>query len=117
MNERWRKPAEVLAVEPSDEAFITSDGRIQRGVKLTLSPETIERMRLGYMCVKCQEPFQVPWPIRCHVCGAPIASKQREYFHRELAPGVVDLGSRVSMRDELAELPERAERAMREEKT
>jgi len=48
-------------------------------------PETVERMRLGYMCCKCLEPFETPWPERCPVCGAPIRSEQAEYFAREFA--------------------------------
>jgi hypothetical protein len=112
--ERWRKPAGVLDIDPSGEVTITSDGRIQRIPTLVLDAETVERMRLGYMCVKCLEPFQVPWPVRCHVCGAPIAREQRAYFEREFA-GDVHMGSRVSIEDELASLPERAAQAEREE--
>jgi DNA-directed RNA polymerase subunit RPC12/RpoP len=104
--ERWRKPVKVLQVEHSSEAFITSDGRIQRGVNIVLDGESVERMRLGYVCAKCLEPFEVPWPLRCNVCGAPVASKQREFFEREFSPSVVELGPRTTMAEELERLRE-----------
>lgn len=105
MTERWRRPARVLSAEASGEAIVTNDGRIQRNVELVLDRETVERVRLGYLCAKCFEPFPVPWPRRCNVCGAPIARDQREFFHREFT-GEVPLGSRTSIEDELARLRE-----------
>ena len=86
MPERWRKPAEVIDIqELPDQGFWLPDGRVQGAVQLTLSEDTIERMRLGYMCVKCMEPFEQAWPERCPVCGAPVRDKQAEYFAREFA--------------------------------
>ena len=106
MNERWRKPLKVLHIEPSDEAFLTSDGRLQRGVRVTYDRESTERIRLGYACAKCMEPFEVPWPEHCDVCGAPVRSRQAEYFEKEWLPQEVDLGSRHSISGELDRLRE-----------
>lgn len=103
MTERWRKPLGVIHVEHSSEAILTSDGRTMRNPSFVFDAESIERLRLGYACIKCMEPFEVPWPERCPVCGAPVASEQREYFEREFA-GETPLGSRVSYADELTRL-------------
>lgn len=108
MAERWRRPAVVLDIEQSpDTALWLPDGRVQGEVRLTLADETVERMRLGYMCAKCLEPFERAWPKRCHVCGAPIRTKQAEYFAREFL-GEELLGG-ATLEDELAGLHERAE--------
>lgn len=84
MPERWRRPAEVLAIEDSpDEGLWLPDGRVLGNVRMTMTKETIERMREGYLCAKCLEPFEQAWPERCHVCGAPVREKQSEYFANE----------------------------------
>jgi hypothetical protein len=105
MIERWRRPLHVLQVEPSDEAFLTSDGRLQRGVRVTYDRESTERIRLGYACGKCMEPFEIPWPEHCNVCGAPVRERQPEFFAREFA-GESHLGSRLSLPEELERLRE-----------
>jgi hypothetical protein len=84
--ERWRKPAQVITVEEQDaEGIWLPDGRVQGGVRMVVAPETAERMRLGYLCMKCLEPFETPWPERCGVCGAPVREKQAEFFAEEFA--------------------------------
>jgi len=98
--ERWRKPIEVLNIEQSDEIVVGRDGRIQRAVNLELAPESIERLREGYACLKCFEPFEQAWPARCPVCGAPIARDQRLFFAREYA-GVVPAPQRLSVDEEV----------------
>jgi len=108
MSERWRQPARVLDIQQSPTQGIwLPDGRVQGEVEITLALETIERMRTGFMCVKCFEPFEEAWPERCHVCGAPIRSKQAEHFAREFG-GEVHLGPNTSLEEEIAGLPERA---------
>lgn len=84
-DERWRRPAKVLDVEHVEQGIWLPDGRVHGEVKLTFDPETIGRMRAGYMCVKCLEPFEQAWPVRCNVCGAPIRDRQAEFFAREYA--------------------------------
>ena len=107
--ERWRKPIVPLAVRNHDsEGLLLPDGRQQREAVLTLTEEDKERIRLGYVCAKCLEPFEHAWPERCPVCGAPIRTKQAEFFAEQYG-GVEQLGSRVSLSDELASLSEREE--------
>ena len=99
MPERWRRPAEVLDVREVHQGILLPDGRVQGAVELVMSEDTIERMRLGYMCAKCLEPFEQAWPERCPVCGAPIRDKQSEYFENEFA-GEAELGSKARLVDE-----------------
>ena len=108
MVERWRKPVIPLDIEPTDQGLWLPDGRHLAGVQLSLSPIDIERMRAGYVCAKCFEPFEQAWPERCHVCGAPIRTAQAEYFAREYA-GEIHLGPSTSLEDELAGLDEAAD--------
>jgi hypothetical protein len=110
-NERWRKPAEILDVQQAqDQGIWLPDGRVQGAVELTLSEETVERLRAGHLCAKCFEPFEQAWPERCHVCGAPIRSEQAEYFAKEFA-GEVKLGGTEAIDD--GGIRERAEREER----
>ena len=107
-SERWRRPARVLDIQQSPtQGLWLPDGRVQGEVEIAFDPETIERMRAGYMCVKCLEPFEHSWPERCPVCGSPVREKQAEHFAREYA-GEQLLGPRRSLQEEIDSLPERA---------
>lgn len=106
MAERWAKPVIPLALEPTDQVVTLPDGREMALVAPVLSAEDAERARQGYICLKCFEPFERPWPEKCHVCGAPIRREQAAYFAREFG-GVVDLGPRTSLEEERAGLEER----------
>ena len=64
-------------------------------------------MRLGYACAKCLRVFERPWPERCPDCGAPIRSKQAEYFANEFG-GTERLGPSTTIADELERLKEEA---------
>jgi hypothetical protein len=111
--ERWRRPLVVLHAENHDtEQIWTPDGRHQRQVKVFYDRESTERIRAGMACAKCQEVWEIAWPERCPVCGAPIRDRQAEFFAKEFE--MAHLGSRVSLVEELESLGERAERAMRE---
>jgi DNA-directed RNA polymerase subunit N (RpoN/RPB10) len=105
MLERWRKPLGVVYVDDSNEATETLDGRVFRMPNFFFDAESVERLRLGYACVKCMEVFEQPWPERCNSCGAPIRKEQSAYFEREFS-GEVLLGSSHSLEDELGLLRE-----------
>lgn len=109
MRERWRQPAEVLDLGSHPlELVQLSDGRVVRAAEVVYAAETIERMRLGFMCANCLEPFQEAWPERCNVCGVPVATKQAEFFAREFG-GVLPLGSATSFERERERLREYVE--------
>jgi len=88
VNERWRKPATILASEPDGRGnagavIETSDGRRQVDPLLTVDAETSERMRLGYLCANCLEPFERAWPTQCPVCGVYVREFQAAYFAQQ----------------------------------
>jgi hypothetical protein len=103
--ERWRKPVIPIDIEPVDQGIVLPDGRSLAVAAPILRPEDIERAREGFICLKCLEPFERPWPERCHVCGAPIRREQAAYLAREFAEE--KLGPRTSIEDELAALREK----------
>lgn len=105
MAERWRAPAIPIALEPVDQGIDLPDGRSFGVAAPVLKPEDIDRARAGYLCLKCLEPFEQPWPERCHVCGAPIRREQAAYLAREY--GEAQLGPSTSLEDELAALREK----------
>src|SRR5262245_60331331 len=105
--ERWRRPVVPIEIhEHETEGIMLPDGRVLRQPVFVLSAEDMERLRTGYVCAKCFEPFERAWPERCPVCGAPIRTKQAEYFAREFG-GEARIGPSTSLDDELASLPER----------
>lgn len=103
--ERWRKPPRILGIE-DDPSFVTdeADGRTFAGVSFITDAETTERLRLGYICPKCFELHERPFPERCPTCGLG-AHEQREWFRR-FFKGVELVGSRISISDELERLKE-----------
>lgn len=105
MSERWRRPANVVAIEEHPTLGIwLPDGRVQGQVRIAVDDETAERIRTGYMCAKCLEPFEFAWPVRCNVCGAPIRERQAEYLAQQF--GVEEPVSRPSWDEERAAIPE-----------
>jgi hypothetical protein len=113
--ERWRQPVVPLEVRTTEsQGLVLPDGRIHREAALDLRADDVDRMRAGYVCAKCLEPFEQAWPERCHVCGAPIRTEQAAYFAREYG-GEERLGSRVSLVEELEQLPERQQEEERRE--
>jgi hypothetical protein len=118
--ERWRKPVVPIAIEPAEQGIWLPDGRVHGEVQLTLSQDDVNRMRAGWVCAKCLEPFESAWPIRCPVCGAPVRNEQSAYFAREFG-GEVGLGPSFTIADELEALDEHRrkeeERLAREERS
>lgn len=108
MAERWLKPVVPLAIEHHPtQVLLLPDGRQWGDVVLILEEEDKERMRLGRVCAKCLEPFEQAWPERCPVCGAPIRTKQAEYFAQEAVEKPVYLGPSTTLADEREGLDER----------
>lgn len=108
MAERWRKPVVPLHIESHpDQGLVMPDGRTMGDVMIVLSEEDKERMRLGYVCAKCFEPFERAWPERCPVCGAPIRREQAAFFAQEALAQPVHLGPTTTLADERAGLEER----------
>ena len=106
MAERWRKPVVPLRVDQLNQALWLPDGRQQGEVQLTLHGEDVERMRLGYVCAKCLEPHERPWPKRCQSYGETMRTEQAAYFEREFG-GVEVTAQRMPWEQEVEGLEER----------
>ena len=84
MAERWRKPVVPIEIDPGhSEVIYLPDGRTHGAAKLVLHVDDVDRMRAGFVCMKCLEPFERSWPERCHVCGFYVRREQAAYFARE----------------------------------
>ena len=106
MAERWRKPVIPLELEQhSSQGIWLPDGRVHGDVVMTLESSDVDRVRAGFVCMKCLEPFEQAWPLRCPVCGAPVREKQADYFAREYG-GIERLGPTTSLEEERGRIEE-----------
>ena len=80
---RWRKPVTVLAVDDTWD-YATSDlGRSTLDYKARFDPASIDRFRLGYVCIECMEPHETPFPEHCVLCGYEMRARQGDDFARK----------------------------------
>lgn len=108
---RWSQKPGIEAIEHDAQNMVRVGDRVALEVDVTVTAETLERMRLGYMCAKCYEPQETPFPEVCSLpgCGFPIREKNLEKIAQDFA-GERWLGPQQSIEDELAGLAERSER-------
>lgn len=108
MEERWRKPPEIAAVEHDAQNMVVLGERRALDMSVTVADETFERMRLGYVCAKCYEPHEVPFPKVCAMpgCGFPMRDQQLEQLASDYQ-GSRWLGPQQSLADEIEGLDER----------
>jgi len=112
--ERWRQVDPVLGIEEADDhVFETRDGRVFGGVRTIETADNIERMRLGRMCANCREPFEIPWPVVCPVCGIFVREQQADFFER-MYQGEVDLRGGFDTDEEIERMREELDRGERE---
>lgn len=69
-------------------ATIMPDGRVFQRTVFGLTEEQVERVRQGYVCVKCLEDHTSPFPTECAVCKFPMAEKQAEEFAKDYRGGI-----------------------------
>lgn len=109
MTDRWRKPATLAAVE-DDPQRIYHDGNVYRyQVDKTYDAESLARLRLGYLCLRCDEPQEQAMPTSCSLCGYAM----HEYQTRDIAAefeGTKHIGPSVSVDDEIEAMRERKRR-------
>ena len=106
MAERWAKPVVPLVIEQHEsEGVLMPDGRVFRQPVFVLKPEDVDRLRAGYVCIKCFQTFEQAWPELCPVCGCHVRRDQAAYFAREYG-GDQRLGPSTSLADERERLRE-----------
>ena len=109
-----RGPIIPLAVE-EDEDYVQlhSDGSWRAAPKIIHSKETIGAMRAGYVCAKCWENHDRPFPEQCNACRFPMKDRQSEYLAKAYQ-GEIQMGPSASLEDELAAMEELEKRKARE---
>lgn len=108
MTERWRQPAIPDRVEP-DQEHVWHDGQYWRNdVLISYREKDIKRIQEGRLCLKCQEPFETPFPETCPVCGYAVDRNQLRDFNK-VHQGLNEIGR--SMKPELDRLDETHERS------
>jgi hypothetical protein len=83
ITQRWRKPVTALAVADTVEYATADLGRATLDYRARFDEETINRFKLGYVCLECWEPHEVPFPERCSLCGYEMADRQSDDFARK----------------------------------
>jgi len=114
MTERWREPVIPIAIEEEPTQVVVIDQktgeqerRIMRDYQFVLKDEDVERIRTGYVCIWCQEPFEVPFPEHCSLCGFACRERQADLFATQYRG---QEAPQPSFRDKLAALDEQDER-------
>lgn len=104
MLERWSVP---LRPDGHDErgAIMEINGRQVAFLRWNLYRDDLERVRLGYACIKCLTPHERPYPDECSVCQLPMRILQDALFNR-LYEGEVEVGPQISDEDEWERLKE-----------
>ncbi len=82
MSDRWRNPVKPMAVDDDPEGVDFTAGRPTQGIRYRLHPDDVARIKLGYVCLNCHEPHEVPFPPNCSVCSYPMQAQQQEDFAR-----------------------------------
>jgi hypothetical protein len=101
----------VIEAENSTDGKIVvmPDGREMTEAVVTLSPEGEAMMKQGYLCGNCLQDFAKiglgAFPEECPVCHFKVRELQGEQLRRQDV-GKADLGSRISLSDELTRLGE-----------
>jgi len=109
--ERWRKPVIPIEIDPGHpEGIWLPDGRVHGAAKFVLDRDDVDRMRAGFVCMKCFEPFERSWPERCYVCGFAVRREQAAYFAREYG-GIERVYRGVDLAEERERVHEEAAKA------
>lgn len=100
-----RVPFKVLDIEDDPDGQLIAIGdRVMRDARITVSEETKEAMRQGYMCIDCLEPQTEPFPEVCCAswCDFRIRRDQAQEFAKRFK-GEVLLGPQTSIDEEYVE--------------
>lgn len=101
-----RAPVIPLAVElDTENVVINSAGEVRQDYRVILKEEDVGRMKAGYVCARCLETQERPFPKQCWICKFPMSDRQSEFIAKAYQ-GSVRVGPSTSLADELAALDE-----------
>lgn len=111
-----RAPVIPLGIEVDTENYVVNAaGEIRRAYNVILKEEDVGRIREGYVCAKCFEVQDKPFPKRCAVCKFPMSERQAEFVAKGFR-GNVRMGPQSTLETETAAMNEWAERRRRDSK-
>ena len=77
------------AVDIDPDAYVVMpDGRRTQRHAFGLTDEVVERIKQGYVCIKCLEAYANAFPDKCLVCGFPMRDQQAAEFAKDFRGGV-----------------------------
>jgi hypothetical protein len=104
MLERWSVPLKPDGHDDRGCVLVVRGQRVEF-LRWHLFPEDMERVRLGYACIKCLTPHEQPYPEECSNCLLPMRMLQDSLFAR-LYEGEIEVGPQISDEDEWERLKE-----------
>lgn len=82
-----------------DAYTVMPDGRLMQRTVFGLTAEQVERVRQGYICIKCLEAHDAAFPDRCAVCKFPMRAHQAEEFAKDFR-GEIRFGPSTTIDEE-----------------
>lgn len=111
-----RAPVIPIAIEvDAENLVITSRGDLRHDARVILSDEDIGRMRAGYVCARCMDVQEKPFPEACVTCKFPMADRQAEFLAKAYQ-GSVRVGPQSTLDTEMAAMEEWEEAQRREQR-
>lgn len=111
---------EAIIADASDvdiDAFtILPDGRYMQKTVFGLPQKTVDRIKAGYICIKCLEVYDTAFPDECAVCHFPMRDQQSAEFAKEYR-GNVRFGPSTSIDEEYERAEEIIQRDAHERAT
>ena len=107
----WRDGVKLEAVFEDPAEIVHVGGRWMNDVKVAVAPEQVERIRQGYVCIRCLEPQETPMPKECSAfwCRFPMRDEQlREY--KERFQGDIQAGGSTTLREDFDRLEDESKR-------
>lgn len=103
-------PLVPVKVEHDTQAYdVKRNGEVMRAINWTLKKEDVERIRLGYACLNCLEPFETPRHLgTCPVCSYDLDGTVYDLEKNDR--GGVHVGPLTSLHDEVERVTEESAR-------
>lgn len=96
------EPIIAQATDVDVDAYTVSpDGRLLQRTIFGLSEAQVERIRQGYVCIKCLEAYANAFPDACSVCHFPMRERQSDEFAKDFR-GNVRFGPSTTLDEEYA---------------
>lgn len=101
-----RAPVIPIGVEvDADNLVIMSNGEMRHDYRVILSDEDVGRMKAGYVCAKCMDVQDTPFPKACGTCGFPMSDRQSQFMAKAYQ-GTIRVGPQSTLDTEMAAMEE-----------